>query len=56
MVFAWETCKWKAPEGAGRMAKSLTGSRTRAKEWDVRGGADSPGLPAGLCAWAVLSR
>jgi len=42
------------------LAKRLAEGRARAKEWDVREGADSPGLRAGLNAeiatWAALSR
>ena len=39
---------WKASKGAGKLAKWQAACRARAKECDVHGGADSPGLQAGL--------
>jgi len=59
-LFAWETFEWNVPEGVKALAKGGAKGRTRAKEWEVRGGADSPGLPAGpstrLLTGIALSR
>jgi hypothetical protein len=33
IVFAWETCRRKAPEGNVRPAKAAAMGRARAKEW-----------------------
>ena len=47
--------KGRRRRGCKKLTKGLTGSRARAKEWDVRGGADSPGLRAGQRAGPALS-
>ena len=46
MLFAWETGARKALEGMAQLVPRRAEERTRAKEWGVRGGADSPGLSA----------
>jgi hypothetical protein len=55
-LFAWEICGGKTPDASGTLMSRTKANRLRAKEWALRGEADSSGLYANRNTEAALSR